>query len=205
MRSREDYGEKEDAVMKLNIQKILMLALVLTLAVLPLAATRAAAVGIDIPATPFAISKLGDLTIVLKDGVPQTIVARGQEFKAMGVYPTINGMVSTADVLLTSNLTLVPATLPLKFDHYGTIGIMVGDHILNLKYIGQAIKVKDEITGAKTLKSYGDFVITDGTGGFKDLAGLKGTYTLDLVCRGVPGEHPKVGSLVEVTFSAKGE
>jgi len=191
--------------MKLNIKKILLAALVLTLTVLPVAATRAAAIGIDIPATPFAISKLGDLTIVLKDGVPQTIVARGQEFKAMGAYPTINGLVSTADVLLTSNLTLVPLTMPLKFDHYGTIGIIVGDHMLNLKYIGQATKVKDEATGAKTLKSYGEFVVTDGTGGFKDLAGFKGTYTLDLVCRGVPGEHPKVGSLVEVTFSAKGE
>lgn len=191
--------------MKLNIKKILLAALVLTLTALPVAATRAAAIGIDIPATPFAVSKLGDLTIVLKDGVPQTIVARGQEFKAMGAYPTINGLVSTADVLLTSNLTLVPLTMPLKFDHYGTIGFMIGDHILNLKYIGQATKVKDEVTGAKTLKSYGDFVITDGTGDFKYLAGLKGTYTLNLVCRGVPGEHPKVGSLVEVTFSAKGE
>jgi len=191
--------------MKLNIKKILLTALVLTLTLLPLAAARAAAAGIDIQTTSFAISKLGDLTIVLKDGVPQTIVARGQEFKAMNVYPVINGMINTADVLLTSNLTLVPATMPLKFDHYGTIGIMVGDHILNLKYIGQATKVKDEVTGAKSLKSYGDFVITDGTGGFKDLAGLKGTYTLTQVCRGIPGEHPKVGSLVDVTFSAKGE
>jgi len=191
--------------MKLNIKKMLMTALVMTLSLLPIAATRAAAIGIDLPATPFAITKLGDLTIVLKDGVPQTIVARGQEFKAMGAYPTINGMVNTADVVLTSNLTLVPATMPLKFDHYGTIGITVGDHILYVKYDGQATKVKDEVTGAKTLKSYGDFVITGGTGGFKDLAGIKGAYSLNLVCLGAPGEHPKVGSLVEITFSAKGE
>jgi len=191
--------------MKLNIKKILLMTLVLALTLLPVAATRAAALGIDIPASPFTISKLGDLTIVLKDGVPQTIIARGQEFKGLNVYPTIHGMVSTADVLLTSNLTLVPATMPLKFDHYGTIGITVGDKVLYLKYDGQATKVKDEVTGAKTLKSYGEFVITGGTGDFKDLAGIKGTYTLILACRGVPGEHPKVGSPVEITFSAMGE
>jgi len=191
--------------MKLNIKKILLTTLVLTLTLLPVAATRAAALGIDIPASPFTISKLGDLTIVLKDGVPQTIIARGQEFKGLNVYPTINGLVSTADVLLTSNLTLVPATMPLKFDHYGTIGITVGDHVLYLNYDGKAVKVKDAATGAKTLTSYGDFVITGGTGGFKDLAGIKGTYTLTLVCRGVPGEHPMVGSPVEITFSAMGK
>jgi len=191
--------------MKLNIKKILLTTLVLALALLPVAATRAAALGIDIPASPFTISKLGDLTIVLKDGVPQTIVARGQEFKGLGIYPVINGMVNTADVLLTSNLTLIPATMPLKFDHYGTIGITVGDHVLYLKYDGQAIKDKDVATGAKTLKSYGDFVVTGGTGGFAELAGKTGTYALTLVCRGVPGEHPMVGSPVEITFSAMGK
>jgi len=191
--------------MKLNFKKILLMTLVLTLSLLPIAATRAAAIGIDIPASPFTISKLGDLTIVLKEGVPQTILARGQEFKGLNVYPTINGMVNTADVLLTSNLTLVPATMPLKFDHDGTIVITAGDKVLYLRYEGKAIKVKDEVTGAKTLKSYGDFVITGGTGGFDDLAGKKGTYTLTLVCRGIPGEHPKVGSPVEITFSAMGE
>jgi len=191
--------------MRLNVRNILFTALALTLALLPVAATRAAAFGIDIPASPFTISKLGDLTIVLKEGVPQTIVARGQEFKGMNVYPTINGMVSTADVVLTSNLTLIPATMPLKFDHDGTLVITVGDKVLYLKYEGQAVKTKEPATGAKTLSSYGNFVITGGIGDFKALAGIKGTYTLTLVCRGVPGEHPKVGSPVEITFSAMGE
>jgi len=191
--------------MKRNFKKIVLTTLVLTLTLLPVAATRAAALGIDIPASPFTISKLGDLTIVLKEGVPQTIVARGQEFKGLNVYPTINGMVSTADVILTSNLTLIPATMPLKFDHDGTLVITVGDKVLYLKYEGQAVKGKDEMTGAKTLKSYGDFVVTGGTGGFGELAGKTGTYALTLVCRGVPGEHPMVGSPVEITFSAIGK
>jgi len=191
--------------MKLNIKKTLLMALVLTLTLLPIAAARASAIGIDLPASPFTISKLGDVTIVLKDGVPQTIVTRGQAFQGLGVYPVINGVVDKADVKLTSNLTLIPATMPLKFDHDGTIVITVGDHVLYLTYEGLATKVKDEVTGAKTLNSYGAFVITGGTGGFKDLAGLKGTYTLMIVCRGIPGEHPKVGSPVEITFSAMGE
>jgi hypothetical protein len=196
---------RRNSVMKLTLKKIVLTTLVLTLVLLPVAATRAAALGIDIPASPFTISKLGDLTIVLKEGVPQTILARGQEFKGMNVYPTINGMVSTADVVLTSNLTLIPATMPLKFDHDGTLVITAGDKVLYLKYEGQAVKAKDPATGAKTLKSYGNFVITGGIGDFKDLAGMKGTYTLTLVCRGVPGEHPKVGSPVDITFSAMGE
>jgi len=191
--------------MKLNIKKTLLMALVLTLALVPLAAARATALGIDIPASPFTISKLGDVTIVLKDGVPQTIVTRGQEFLGLGVYPAINGMVDKADVAVASNLTLIPATMPLKFDHYGTICITVGDNVLTLKYDGLATKEKDPVTGAKTLKSYGAFTVTGGTGTFKDLVGQKGTYTLILVCRGIPGEHPMVGSPVEITFSAMGE
>jgi len=191
--------------MKINIKKTLLMTLMLTLALLTVAAARAAALGIDIPASPFTISKLGDVTIVLKDGVPQTIVTRGQEFKGLGVYPVINGVVYKADVGVTSNLTLIPATMPLKFDHYGTICITVGDQVLTLKYNGQATKDKDPVTGAKTLKSYGDFVVIDGTGVFKDLVGQKGTFTLILVCRGIPGEHPMVGSPVEITFSAMGE
>jgi len=191
--------------MKLNIKKTLLMALVLTLTLLPIVAARASAIGIDLPASPFTISKLGDVTIVLKDGVPQTIVTRGQAFQGLGVYPVINGVVDKADVKLTSNLTLIPATMPLKFDHYGTIGITVGDHVLYLTYDGQATKEKDAVTGVKTLKSYGTFEVTGGTGGFMGLAGQKGTYTLTLVCRGIPGEHPMVGSPVEITFSAMGE
>jgi len=190
--------------MKRNLLKILSMILAVTFAVLPLAASRVNAAAIDFPGTPFAITTLGDVTKVLKEGVPQAIVLRGQEVAANGVYVTVNGIPYTAYVLLGSNLTLLPGTTPLKFEHKGTIDFTINGYLLSLKYTGLAIKDIDMMTHVKTLNSYGDFVVTNGTGGFADLVGAKGTFDLTLVCRGIPGEHPKVGSLVDVAFSAKG-
>jgi hypothetical protein len=184
--------------------KILSLVLALTFAVLPLAASRVNAAAIDFPGTPFTIITLGDITKVLKEGVPQAIVLRGQELAADGVYVTVNGIPYTAYVLLGSNLTLLPGTTPLKFEHKGTIDFTINGNLLSLKYTGLATKDIDMMTHVKTLNSYGEFVITNGAGGLAGLVGTKGTYTLTLVCRGVPGEHLKVGSVVDVTFTAKG-
>jgi hypothetical protein len=185
--------------------KILSMVLAVTFAVLPLAASRANAAAIDFPNTTFAITALGDLTVVLKEGVPQAIVVRGQGLAANGVDVGINGVPYPAYVLLGSNLTLLPGTMPLKFEHKGMIDITLnGGAIVSLKYTGTATKTVDMMTHVKTLNSYGDFVVTNGTGVLADLVGVKGTYNLTLVCRGTPGEHPMVGTPVDVTFSAKG-
>jgi hypothetical protein len=181
------------------------MVLAVTFAVLPLAASRVNAAAIDFPNTTFAITTLGDLTLVLKEGVPQAIVVRGQELAANGVNVGINGIPYPAYVLLGSNLTLLPGTMPLTFEHKGMIDFtLTGGAMISLKYTGSATKDVDMVTHVKTLNSYGDFVVTNGTGVLADLVGIKGTYTLTLVCRGIPGMHPKVGSMVDVTFSAKG-
>lgn len=190
--------------MKRKINILLAMVFAVTFALLPIVARSAAAAAIDFPSTTFAITSLGDLTVVLKEGVPQAIVARGQELAANGVSVGINGVPYPAYVLLGSNLTLLPGTTPLTFEHKGTIDITINGYILGLKYIGSATKIVDMETHAKTLNSYGDFIVTNGTGGFAALVGTKGTFTLALVCRGIPGEHPKVGSMVDITFSAKG-
>jgi hypothetical protein len=181
---------------------VLVLAAMFTL--LP-AASRAASTTIDVGPSTFTISELGDLTLVLKDGEPEAIVARGQEFKGMGVYFAVNGAPYTGNASLTSNLTLLHGTMPLKFEHDGTLYVAAGDHSFTLTYEGVATKTKDMATHTKTLNSYGDFVVTEGKGAFEKLVGVKGTYSLSLVCQGMPGEHPKVGAPVEVTFSAMGE
>jgi len=192
--------------MKRRALKILSMVLAVTFAVLPVAASRVNAAAIDFPNTTFAITTLGDLTLVLKEGVPQAIVVRGQELAANDVNVGINGIPYPAYVLLGSNLTLLPGTTPLKFEHKGMIDFTInaGGAMISLKYTGLAVKDVDMMTHVKTLNSYGDFVVTNGTGGFAGLVGVKGTYNLTLVCRGIPGEHPKVGSMVDVTFSAKG-
>jgi hypothetical protein len=166
------------------------------------ASAAKAATAIDVGTTTFTISKLGDLTLVVKGGVPEAIVVRGRELTGMGISFSVNGTPYMGDSGLTSNLTLIPNTMPLKFEHDGTICFTVGTDVLTLQYNGTATKTKDVAMLTKTLNSYGDFVVVDGTGVFADLKGVMGTYTLMLVCHIVPGEHPAVGSPVEVTFSA---
>lgn len=191
--------------MKRRILKILSMVLAVTFMVVPVAALSARAATIDFPNTTFMIKTLGDLTLVLKEGVPQTIIVRGQELAANGVDVGINGVPYVSYVALGSNLTLLPGMTPLTFEHKGMIDITIGGGaILSLRYTGTATKTVDMMTHVKTLNSYGDFVVTNGTGVLADLVGVKGTYNLTLVCRGIPGEHPKVGTPVDVTFSAKG-
>src|SRR5512135_1008391 len=189
--------------MKTN-RKNLIIALVIAVALLPVSAGRAIAAAIDVPTTTFYISQLGDLTLVLKEGVPQTIVVRGHNVKGTGVGFSIDGTPYMGDVLLTNNLTLMPGTMPLMFEHYGVIEFTFGDNKLVLKYNGTATKTKDVAMMTKTLDSHGDFVVADAIGAVAGLKGATGTYMLTLVCQIVPGEHPKVGSPVEVTFSAMG-
>jgi hypothetical protein len=188
------------------MKKILLtITLVMTMTLLSAPVTRAAAISIDLPATTFAISRLGDVTIVLSEGVPHAIVARGQKFAAYDIYFSVNGVSYLADAFLASNLTLQRDTMPLKFDHQGTFKFKSGGDTLSLEYEGVAGKTKDMETHTKTLNSYGDFVITEGTGVFAGLEGAMGKFTLKLVCQGMPGEHPSVGDPVEVTFSAMSE
>jgi hypothetical protein len=186
--------------MKRNLM-ITVLAMALVLVLAPM--SRAVAADINFPASMFTIKHLGDVTIVLREGEPQAIVARDQKFVGNDVYVTVNGAPYTAYVALGSNLTLMTGTMPLKFEHTGTVDFKFsGGSTLSLEYYGTATKTKEMHT--KTLNSYGGFVITDGTGPFADLKGGKGTYTLTFVCSGT-GEKPMVGDPVTVTFSAMGE
>jgi hypothetical protein len=189
--------------MMMNRKSLLTTALAVVMAFSAVSAAKAAS-SIEFATTTFTISKLGDLTLVLKEGVPKAIEARGQEFTRMGAYPKFEGMVRKADVVLTSNLSLLPDTMPLKFEHEGYVNFTVGADMISLKYGGKATKTKDMAMGTKTLSSYGDFVITKASGEFAGLEGVMGKYTLTLVCHGMPGEKPEAGKPVDVTFSAMG-
>jgi hypothetical protein len=175
----------------MNLKKASIITVVMAMVLLPVLESRAVASTIDIGTTTFTISKLGDLTLVLKEGVPQTIVVRGKELTGMGVGFGINGAPYMGDVLLTNNLTLVPGTMPLTFEHYGVIEFTVGTDKLVLQYNGTAKAMKDMAMLTKTLNSYVDFVIADGIGAFAGLKGMKGTYTLTLMCHIVPGATPQ--------------
>jgi hypothetical protein len=183
------------------MKKMSMLLATLSLMLLPVFVSQAAAASIDIPMSTLTISKLGDLTLVVKDGVPQTIVVRGRDVSGSNIYFSTNGIPYTGDVSLSNNLTLQPGTMPLTFDHYGKLCFTVGDSVLVLEYKGTAKKTVDLMNLTKTLYSAGDFVVADGTGPFAGLKGMTGTYKLNEVCHIVAGEHPKVGSPVEITFS----
>jgi hypothetical protein len=74
----------------------------------------------------------------------------------------------------------------------------------SVEYKGEATKTKGKEPHTETLSSCGDVVVTDAPEGFEELKGADGTYTLTLVCEGMPGERPKVGKPVSATFSAKG-
>ena len=184
-----------------NRRNVLAIVFALVTALFVASAAKAAT-SIDVGTTTFTISKLGDFTLVAKEGVPQTIVVRGREVAAKGMSFSVNGTPYMGDAGLVTNLTLIPATMPLMFEHDGTICFTVGADVLTLQYNGTATATKDVAMLTKTLSSDGDFVVVGGTGVFADLKGMKGTYTLMLVCHIVPGEHPAVGSPVEVTFSA---
>jgi hypothetical protein len=187
-----------------NRRNVLTMVLAAVVAIFTVSMATAATVSVNVPSSTFAIANLGNFTLVLKEGVPQAIVATGQKFTGMGVGTDINGMAGPGDVALTSNLNLVPGTMPLMFEHDGYVNFTIGADMLSLKYNGMATKTKDVAMLTKTLSSSGDFVVANGTGEFAALEGAKGTYTLTLVCHIVPGEHPMVGNPVEVTFSAMG-
>jgi hypothetical protein len=189
--------------MMMHRKNLLVIVMAMTMVMLPVSASLAAT-SIDIPATTLKISMLGDLTLVVKEGVPQAIVVRGRDLSGMGVGFSINGTPYMGDVMVSNNLTLLPGTMPLMFEHYGVIEFTFGDNMLVLKYNGTATKTKDLAMMTKTLYTKGDFEVADAVGAVAGLKGLKGTFTLTLVCHIVPGQHPMVGSPVEVTFSAMG-
>ena len=182
------------------MKKLSTLFATLSLVLLPVFVSQAVAATIDIPMTTLTISKLGDLTLVVKDGVPQTIIVRGRDVSGSGIGFSVNGTPYMGDVSLSNNLTLQPG-MPMMFDHYGKLCFTMGDSMLVLEYKGTATKTVDMMMLTKTLYSTGDFTVADGTGPFAGLKGMKGTYKLNEVCHIVAGEHPKVGSPVEVTFS----
>jgi len=183
-------------------RSLLTIVLVMTLILTAVPAIRAVQASIEVPTTTFAVAKLGDVTIVLREGMPDTIVARGQKLAGYDFYFSINGVNYLADAFLSSNLTLQNDTAPLKFDHEGAFKFKSGEDMFILEYEGVAHKTKDVEMHTKTLDSYGHFVITEGTGVFAGLKGVMGTYTLTLMCEKMPGEHKKVGDPVQVTFSA---
>jgi len=180
-----------------------MIAMVMTLALVSAPLTAAAATSIDLYPTTFYIHKLGDVTIVLSEGVPETIVASGKELVRKDAEFFVNGVSYMAYALLTTTkLRLQQGTMPLKFDHEGTLEFTSGKDMLSLEFKGVAEKTKDMEMNTKTLDSYGEFVVTKGTGVFAYLEGVMGKFTLTLVCQRASGEHPMVGDPVEVTFSA---
>jgi len=183
------------------MKKLSSLFVTLSLVVLPAFVSQAVAATIDLPMTTLTISKLGDLTLVVKDGVPQTIIVRGRDVSGSNISFSVNGTPYMGDVSLSNNLTLLPGTMPLMFDHYGKLCFTVGADTLVLQYKGKATKTKDLMMLTKTLDSAGDFTVVNGTGPFAGLKDMKGTYTLKEVCHIVAGVHPKVGDAVEVTFS----
>jgi hypothetical protein len=183
------------------MKKLSTLLVTLSLVLLPVFVSQAAAASIDIPTTTLTISKLGDITLVVKDGVPQTIIVRDRDLSGNYVGFSVNGIPYTGYVRLSNNLTLKPGTDPLMFDHEGILEFVVGDNALLLEFKGTATKTVDLMMLTKTLYSVGDFVVSDATGPFAGLKGMKGTFKLNQVCHIVAGEHPKVGSPVEVTFS----
>ena len=184
------------------MKKLSTLFVTLSMVLLSAFVSQAAAASFDIPMTTLYISKLGDLTLVVKDGVPQTIVVRGRDVSWSNVSFSINGLPYMGDVSLSNNLTLQLGTMPLMFDHDGKLCFTVGGSVVVLEYKGTAKKTVDLMMLTKTLYSVGDFVVAEATGPFGGLKGMKGTYKLNEVWRIVAGEHPKVGSPVEVTFSA---
>jgi hypothetical protein len=183
------------------MKKLSTLLVSLSMVLLPVFVSQAAAVSIDIPNTTLTISKLGDLTLVVKDGVPQTIVVRGRDVSGNNIGFSVNGIPYSGYVALSNNLTLQPGTMPMMFDHYGMLELTAGDNVLILNYKGTAKKTVDLMMLTKTLYSAGDFTVAEATGPFAGLKGMMGTYKLNEVCHIVAGEHPKVGSPVEVTFS----
>src|SRR5262245_31307997 len=106
--------------MKMN-RKNLIIALAMVTALLGASAGRAVAAAIDIPTTTFKICMLGDFVLVAKEGVPQTIIVRGRNLTGTGVGFSINGTPYMGDVLQTNNLTLLPGTMPLMFEHHGVV------------------------------------------------------------------------------------
>jgi len=184
------------------MKRLSMLLVTLSLILVPTFVSQAVAASFDIPATTFTISKLGDFTFVAKDGVPQTIIVRGLDLKGKNIGFSINGIPYMGDVSFSNNLTLIPATMPLMFDHYGKIYFTVGGNVVTVEYKGTAKKTVDLMALTKTLESAGDCVVIDATGPFAVLKGMKAPYKLNQVSHIVAGEHPKVGTPVEVTFSA---
>ena len=178
-----------------------MFFVTLSLSLFPVIVSQAAAASIDIPTTTLTISKLGDLTLVVKDGVPQTIVVRGQDLSGNNIGFSVNGIPYSGYVALSNDLTLQPGTMPLMFEHNGMLEFAVGDNVLILNYEGTATKTVDLMMLTKTLYSAGNFTVADGTGPFAGFKGMKGTYKMNQVSHIVAGEHPKVGTPVEVTFS----
>src|SRR5919108_3033175 len=97
------------------MKKLSTLLVTLSLVLLPVFASQAAAASIDIPMTTLTISKLGDLTLVVKDGVPQTIVVRGRDLSGSTIGFSVNGIPYSGYVALSNNLTLRPGTIPRMF------------------------------------------------------------------------------------------
>ena len=147
-----------------NRRNLLTTVLAAVGAMLTVSMATAATFSVNVPTTTFTISQLGDVTLVFKEGVPEAIVATGQQFTGMGVGTDINGMANPGDVLLSSNLKLLPGTMPLTFDHDGYVNFTIGGDMLSLKYTGKATKTKDLVMMTKTLCSFGDFVVANGMG-----------------------------------------
>lgn len=166
-------------------------------------ATQLQTITINVPTAAFLVSKQGTVSVVTNDGVPQSIVVAGREFIAQGTGVDINGEAGPGSVLLTANLSLLPGTMPLAFDHNGAIHFTTGRGVVSLVLTGKATEVKDQFMQTRTLSSSGNFVITNATGELADRLGVTGTFTLAIVSRLVPGElFPAAGTPVDVTFSA---
>ena len=166
-------------------------------------ATQLLTATINVPTAAFLVSNQGTVTMVTNDGVPLSIVVTGRELIAQGAGVDINGAAGPGSVLLTFNLSLLPGTMPLTFNQSGAIHFTAGGGVVSLALTGKATEVNDPIMQTRTLRSSGNFVITNAVGDFANRVGVTGTFTLAIASRLVPGElFPATGTPVDVTFSA---
>lgn len=175
------------------MKRLLIFALAAIVALLPVSLARAALLTIDVPMTTLTVSKMGDIEVKLIEGEEIEFKVDGREYTGMGIEVLINDMMHMADVTLVSNLE----SMSLPADHDGTLTFMVGADTLVLEYEGTAAIMHDKMMHIVTIKSHGDFKVTDGTGMFEALEGIEGGYHMKIVEYG-----KKVGSITGFKFSA---
>ncbi|MBI4287555.1 MAG: hypothetical protein HY671_03875 [Chloroflexi bacterium] len=178
------------------MRRLLVIALAVVIALLPVSLARAGMLTIDVPETMLTVSQAGDAEIAFEDGVLDDLEVRDREYTGTGVEVLIGGVSYMADLLLTSNLKLAELGSIIA-DHDGAVDFTIGEDMLNVEYEGSAEIMKGMMPHTKKIMSHGDFKVVDGTGLFEDLKGVEGAYMMTIVEHGI-----EVGSMAGFKFSA---